>query len=53
MARPPKRPRERLLPEDITEKTDGEVVEYLFGKAGRQELERLAGISDVPPSKPE
>jgi hypothetical protein len=37
-------PRERLLPDNITEQSDHDVAEALFGKAATEELERLAGV---------
>jgi hypothetical protein len=39
MAQAPKK--KRLLPKNIAEKSDSEVAEKLFGKAAKQELDRL------------
>ena len=44
MAQAPKRP--RRLPADITQRTDHEVIEVLFGKDAAEELERMAGVRD-------
>ena len=38
-------PKKKLLPENIEEKSDAEIAEKLFGKAAKEELDRLI---DVP-----
>ena len=43
MAQAPKR--KRLLPKNLTEKPDEEIAKKLFGKAAKEELDRLI---DVP-----
>ena len=45
----PRKP--RPLPRDITERTDHDVIEFLFGKRAAAELERLAGVSRVHESE--
>lgn len=39
----PRKP--RPLPDGIEERTDHEIIEFLFGKKAAAELERLAGIT--------
>ena len=39
MAQTPKK--KRLLPKNIEEKSDSEIAERLFGKAAKEELDRL------------
>ena len=42
----PSAPRQpRRLPRDIAERTDHDVIEFLFGKKAAAEIERLAGVS--------
>ena len=42
MPQTPKRP--RVLPRDVAERTDHDVIELLFGKEAAAELERMAGV---------
>ena len=46
MAQAPKK--KKLLPKNIAAKSDSEVVEKLFGKKAKRELDRL--IDDAPKS---
>ena len=46
MAQTPKRKKPRTLPADIAERPDAEIVERLFGKDVKRELDRMAGKDD-------
>ena len=46
MSQAPKK--KKLLPKNITEKSDSEVAEKLFGKKAKRELDRL--LDDAPKS---
>ena len=46
MAQTPKRKKPRVLPADIAERPDAEIVERLFGKDVKRELDRMAGKDD-------
>ena len=38
----PRQPKKQRLPKDITDKTDTEIAERLFGKEAKEELDRIA-----------
>ena len=52
MAQTPKRKRRRKLPKDIASRPDSEVIELIFGKRVKKELDRIVqevdkkGVSD-------
>ena len=41
MAQTPKKKRRRKLPKDITSRPDSEVIEIIFGKRVKKELDRI------------
>ena len=43
----PKKKRRRVLPRDITERPDDEVMERIFGKRVKRELDRITGKEKV------
>lgn len=43
----PKKKRRRVLPRDITERPDDEVMERIFGRRVKRELDRIAGKEKV------
>lgn len=38
-------PKKKLLPKNITEKSDSEIAEKLFGKKAKKELDRIIDVS--------
>ena len=49
MSHPPKR--KRRLPRNITERSDTEVIERIFGKRTKREMERIAKEPEVVTKK--
>ena len=43
--------RRRRLPRNITERPDSEVIELIFGKRVKREMDRIAGDSQVAENK--
>ena len=47
MSQNPKRKKKRLLPKDITKKSDAEIIEAIFGKRVKRELDRILEHREV------